>query len=85
MEKNCFIPLCYYSEDDWIIEAVRYLDFKSRCFDYNRLYIALKTLTEEELTALMHLEEDEKQACMQYEFLEASYKNALTRHDFGWV
>ena len=84
-KKNCFIALRYYSEDDWIIEAVRNIDFKSRCFDYNRLYIASKTLTDDELTALMHLEEDEKQACMQYQFLEESYQNAVNRHDFGWV
>ena len=80
-KKNCFIALRYYSEDDWIIEAVRYMDFKSRCFDYNRLLITSKTLTDDELTALMHLEEDEKQACI----LEESYQNAVIRHDFGWV
>ena len=84
-KKKCFIHLRNYSEDDWIIEAVRYMDFKSRCFDYNTLYSALTTLTNEELTILMHLEEDEKEAYMQYEFLEQSYQNAVISQDFGWV
>ena len=81
-ERTCYKALDYYAEKSWIKELIRYIKLKAKCFDYSSLYVLSTRLTETEITDLMHLEKDERQEkCMNYEFLEESYKKALIQHD----